>query len=169
MKQKQNKQKQWGEIAKNFFSAYVILILILALNIAVLFILGIIVIFFKGVVDYMVWILLGGLAIMGISSYMFWRRMKKSGKTFREMMKDPLFQGRSVEVNLLGGLFSVKMGRPTRPLSIEDLPSSRPQQLEDPKTSRARELAHLATLLEKNLITQQEFLQAKEDLMRPSE
>ncbi len=169
MKQKQNNQKQWGEIAKNFLSAYVILILILALNIAVLFVLGIIVIFFKGVIDYIAWILIGGMILIGISGYLFWKRMKESGKTFREMMKDPLFQGRSVEVNLLGGLFSVKVGRPTSPLSIEDLPSSRPQQLEDPKTSRARELAHLATLLDKNLITPQEFLQAKEDLKRPSE
>jgi hypothetical protein len=125
-----------------------------------------IIIFFKGVLDYIVWILILGAILTGTFSYLFWKRMKERGKTLREMMGDPLLRGRDVEVNLLGSFFSVKIGRPTRPLSIEDLPSSQPKQLEVPQISRARELAHLASLLEKNLITREEFLRAKEELMR---
>ena len=166
MRQDKNKEKQWAEIAKSFFFSYLVLTLILALNIALFFVVGIIIIFFKGVLDYIVWILILGAILIGTFCYLLWKRMKERGKTLREMIGDPLFRGRDVEVNLLGGFFSVKIGRPTRPLSIEDIPSSKPEQLEVPQISRARELAHLASLLEKNLITQEEFFQAKKELMR---
>lgn len=166
MRQNKNKDKQWGEITKSFFFSYLVLTLILVLNIALFFVVGIIIIFFKGVLDYIVWILILGAILIGTFSYLFWKRMKERGKTLRDMMDDSLFSGRDVEVNLLGGFFSVKIGRPTKPLSMEDLLSSKPKQLEVPQISRARELAHLAALLEKNLITREEFFRAKEELMR---
>jgi hypothetical protein len=166
MRQNKNKDKQWGEITKSFFFSYLVLTLILVLNIALFFVVGIIVIFFKGVLDYITWILILGGVLISTICYLFWKRMKEGGQTFKEMMDDPLLRGRDVEVNLLGGFFSVKIGRPTRPLSIEDLPSSQPKQLEVPQSSRVSELAHLASLLEKNLITREEFFRAKEELMR---
>lgn len=169
MRQNKNKDKQWGEITKSFFFSYLVLTLILVLNIALFFVVGIIVIFFKGVLDYIAWILILGAILISTFSYLFWKRMKESGKTLKEMMGDPLLGGRDLEVNLLGGFFSVKIGRPTDPLSIEDLPSSKPKQLEISQISQARDLAHLASLLEKNLITREEFVRAKEGLMRSSQ
>ena len=169
MKQHNNREKQWGEITKSFFFSYLVLTLILVLNIVLFFVVGIIIIFFKGVLDYIVWILILGAILTGIFCYFLWKKMKESGQTLREMMGDPLLRGRDLEVNLLGGFFSVKIGRPTSPLSIEDLPSSKPKQLEVPQISRARDLTHLASLLEKNLITREEFIRAKEALMRSSQ
>lgn len=162
----ENKPKERSEIAKSFFFAYLILIL----NIVLVLLVGTVVIFFKGITDYVIWILVSGALLVAICSFLFWRRIKQSGRTLKETMKDPIFEGRSVQVDLLGGLFSVKMGQPTIPrtLSIGDA-GPRLHQLEDPLTVRTRGLTRLADLLEKNLITRQEFLMAKEDLMRPSQ
>ncbi|OEU60873.1 MAG: hypothetical protein BAW33_06360 [Desulfobacterales bacterium C00003104] len=163
----ENKPKERSEIAKSFFFAYLILIL----NIVLVLLVGTVVIFFKGITDYVIWILVSGALLVAICSFLFWRRIKQSGRTLKETMKDPIFEGRSVQVDLLGGLFSVKMGHPTIPgtLSLGDGAGPHLPQLEDPLTVRTRGLTRLADLLEKNLITRQEFLMAKEDLMRPSQ
>ena len=158
-------QKKAGE---SLFKGVLIAFLVLALHVLLVAGLAILALFFRGVVNYMLWILLAGFALIGFSAFYFFRRMRAEGKSLREMVSNPIFNGRSVEVSLLGGLASVKLGRPEHSPAIGhdgviDIP-----RLEGPETSRSREvseLAELARLLEKELITRDEFELAKQRLL----
>jgi len=151
-------------LVKSVLLAY----MILALHVLLIAGLGLLVLFFRGFVQYMLWIFLAGAALVGYSGYRFWRRMKAEGKTLAEMLGNPAFRGRSVEVSLLGGLASIKLGAPrgrARPLEIDN-DERAPGQLEDPETARIRELGELARLLEQDLITRLEYEEAKQRLLR---
>ena len=143
--------------------AYFILIL------HVLLLAGIIllVIFLRGVTQYMLWIFLAGTLAIVVSGYLFYRRMKAEGRTLRETLRSPMFGGRPVEVSLLGGLASFRVGRPENSNAIAyDRPPEIPQ-LEDPHSIHVREISELARLYEKNLITLEEYNKAKRQLFKP--
>ncbi len=79
-----------------------------------------------------------------------------------------MFNGRSVEVSLLGGMATVKLGQSSQPPAIGHDAAIDIPRLEDPDTSRSRdvaELAELGRLLEKDLITVDEFNKAKGQLL----
>ena len=143
--------------------AYFILIL------HVLLLAGIIllVLFLRGVTQYMFWIFLAGALAIVVSGYLFYRRMKAEGRTLKETLRSPLFSGRSVEVSLLGGLASFKVGRPDGSNAIEYETSPEIRQLEDPHSIQIREISELARLYEKNLITLEEYTKAKRQLFKP--
>ena len=152
------KRKESDGLVKSVMLAY----LILALHLLLIAGIAILVLFFRGVVNYMLWIVLGGIAVAGLSVFLLIRRMRAEGKSLREMLRNPMFNGRSVEVSLLGGMATIKLGQPSQ-LTAIDLPL-----LEDPESSRNRDvsqLAELARLLEKDLITVEEFNQAKRRLL----
>ena len=144
---------------KSVMMAYVVLVL----HVLLIAGLGVLVIFFRGVVQYMLWIFLFGAAGVAVSGYLFYRRMKAEGRTLNEMLYSPAFHGRAVEVRFLGGLASLRLGRPPGPAELPD-PSPR---LEDPESIRKRELEALLGLLEKNLITPEEYRKAKQDIGKP--
>lgn len=155
-----NKQKEDGGLVKSVLMAY----LILMLHVLLVACLALLILFFRGVVNYMIWIFLGGLLIILFSAWHFYRRMKEEGKTLREILKNPVFEGREVEISLLGGLASLRVGKPDQ-LSLEDL-SWKNKQLEDPETIRIRELNELVRLFENNLITLEEYNQAKKQIFK---
>ena len=142
---------------------------ILALHVLLIAGMAILVLFFRGIVNYLLWIVIGGLAVVGLSAYFFIRRMRAEGKSLREMLRNPVFSGRSVEVSLLGGMATVKLGQPSPTQAIgHDAPVDLPR-LEDPDAPRRPEvsdLAELARLLEKDLITVDEFNRAKQQLLK---
>ena len=141
---------------------------ILALHVLLIAGVAILVLFFRGVVDYMLWIFLGGMVLVGISAFYFIRRMRAEGRSLREMLRNPMFNGRSVEVSLLGGMATVKLGQSSRPPAIVHDAAMDLPRLEDPDTSRNRDvsgLTELARLLEKDLITVDEFNKAKQHLL----
>lgn len=144
---------------KSVLTAYFILVLHALLIVG----LGFLVLFFRGLVHYMLWIFLGGAVLVMGSGYLFWRRMKAEGKTLREMLSSPMFRGRTVEVSLLGGLATVKVGNGP---AIGDGPDGPALQLEAPASARIRELGELARLLENDLITMDEFNRTKQQLMK---
>lgn len=149
-------------LVKSVLLAY----MILALHVLLIAVLGLLVLFFRGFVHYMLWIFLGGAALLGYSAYRIWRRIKAEGKSLREILSTPDFRGRSVEVSLLGGIASFKLGAPQghRALEAETGPAP-PRQIEDAETVRIRELKDLARLLEKDLITLEEYNLAKHRLL----
>ncbi|MBU4184707.1 MAG: hypothetical protein KKI12_01705 [Proteobacteria bacterium] len=131
---------------------------------------GLLVIFFQGIVNYMLWIFLGGSALIIASVYLFYRRIKKQGMTLRETLNSPLFHGRTVEVSLLGGLASIKIGDGSDGMpALGNNSSSQYLQLEDPASVRLRELNELANLLEKNLITLDEYNEFKQQILKSSD
>ena len=157
-------KKEGDSLVKSVLLAY----FILALHVLLIAGMAILVLFFRGVVNYMLWVVLGGIAIIGLSAFFFLRRMRAEGKSLREMLRNPVFNGRSVEVSLLGGMATVKLGQPsTRPAIGHDAATDAPR-LEDPDASHNRdvsELSELARLLEKDLITVDEFNKAKRQLL----
>jgi hypothetical protein len=159
---KANSVKENNGVIKSVFIAYFILLL----HILLLAGLGVLIIFFRGIVNYMLWIFLAGTGIIIFSAYRFYRKMKKEGKTLKEMMNSPLFRGREVEISLLGGLASLKVGKP-RNLLLENYQGDI-KQLEDPNTMRLKELNELVRLFENNLITLEEYNQAKKQIFNPN-
>ena len=138
---------------------------ILLLHVSVIALLGVLVLFFRGIVNYMLWIFLFGSGGITVSAYLFYRRLKREGKSLREMLNTPVFNGRPVEVSVLGGLASFRLGgRPGFPMLGSDYPGPN-HQLEDPDAVRLRELVELGRMFEHNLITFEEFNQAKKKLL----
>ncbi len=136
---------------------------ILLLHVVLLAGLGCLVLFFRGMVQYMLWIFLGGSALVTYSGYRAYKRMRDERKNLGELLSLPMFTGRSVEVNLLGGLASLKIGDRENADIPYTLDPSR--QLEDPAANRIRELRELARLFENKLITLDEYNRTKEQLL----
>ena len=160
---RQKPKKESDGLLKSVLMAY----LVLALHVLVIAMICILVIFFRGIVNYMLWIFLAiTLLILG-SGYYFYRRMRAEGKNLREMMRSPLFAGRSVEVSFMGGFASIKLNQQgDRMAPAIEAPPVTPQ-LEDPETQRIRQLTELARLLEKDLISREEYDTAKQQLLNP--
>jgi hypothetical protein len=161
------KEKKEGEsLFKGVMLAYMVLILHVVLLTGVV----LLIVFFRGIINYMLWIFLGVSAIIIISVYLVYRHMKKEGKNLKETLSSPMFGGRPVEVSILGGLASVRMGRPNNaPLELGNNPSNQVLQLEDANSIRVRELTEIARLLENNLITQDEYNRIKRQIFKASE
>lgn len=139
---------------KSVLMAYFILLL------HVLLVAGLVllVIFFRGIINYMIWIFLAGSIAILASGYHFYKRMKEEGKTLRDILSSPRLYGRSVEVNILGGLASFKIGRSDNiPLLNSDSSEQHLKQLEDPETIRTKELTELVRLLQDDVITLEEY------------
>jgi hypothetical protein len=152
-----DKKKVKENLLKGVLLAYFILIL----HVLLIAGLGLLVFFLHAIINYMIWILLGGFAAIFASGYLFYKRMKREGRTLREMLKSPNLKGRSIEVNVLGGLASFKIGQSVAQPSLDQHFPDQIQKLEDPRAARLRELTELARLLENNLITLDEYNQLK--------
>lgn len=158
---KNTKDKGDG-LFKSVMLAYMVLVLHVLLMVA----LGLMVIFFRGVVQYMLWIFIAGALAVIISAYYLYRRMKAEGKTLKQMFSSPMLNGRPVEVSFLGGLASFRVGARGHAQQLESGMAESTHQLEDPETARIRELTELARMLEKDLITREEYNQAKKTLLK---
>jgi hypothetical protein len=159
-------KKESGELFRGILLAHFILFLHLLFIVG----LGVVIIFFRGVSQYMLWIFLGVTAVLIASGYFCYRYIKARGKqTLKDIQESEVFRNRSVEVRLLGGMASVKLGQPGNAKAIENLSAGTHDprhQLEDPDTAQIRELDRLARMLEKDLITRDEFIMAKKKLLK---
>lgn len=158
------KKREGNGVLKSVLLSY----FILTFHVLLIAGMAVLVLLFRGVVNYTVWILLGGIALIGFSAFYLIRRMRAEGKSLREMLRNPMFEGRSVEVSLFGGMATLKLGRSqAAPLIGHDTSIDIPR-IEDSDTMGNREvseLTELARLLEKDLITVDEFNQAKRQLL----
>ena len=155
------KNESTALVSSLFLASY-----ILIFHVILLAAVGILVIFFSGIVNYIFWIFLGSCALIGVGVYLFFRYMKKGGgQMVYQLMSLPELKGKNFEVKLLGGLASLKVAGDDDKSHIIDvnLPSHS-RQLEDPQSIRLRELTELARLKEKNLITAEEYDLAKKSL-----
>lgn len=163
MLMKMNQKNETDRHFKSILMAHFILVLHVLLIVGMV----LLVIFFRGLINYMPWIFLAGSAAILASGYHFYKRMKREGKTLREMLNAPRLSGTTIEVSFLGGLASLKVGRAENPpLLASNSAGQRRQQLEDPKTVRIRELTGLVDLLENNLITLDEYNKIKQKIFK---
>lgn len=149
---------------KSLFMVYLILGGHLLLIVALCFF----VLFFRGLVNYLHWIFLGGVSLIGLSAYLIYRRMKTEGKALREILALPMLQGKNVEISVLGGLATVRVESPTPqepPLAIEDGTRNQAPIHALPPSSHVTELLELAHLLDSNLITLDEYNKAKKKII----
>ena len=159
-----NENKNQGE---NLFKAVILTLIILFLHVLIIAGLVLMVIFFRGVTQYMLWVFLGATGLFMASGLFIYRRIKSKGKKmFHDIENSSLFQGRSFEVSFLRGLASLKFGQPDDLKAIENPSSEEKFQLEDPETVRIRELTELARMYEKNLITSEEYNRAKNQILK---
>jgi len=155
------KEKDEGHL-KSVLMAYFILVL----HVILIAGLVLLVIFFRGIINYMIWIFIGGTAAILASAYHFYKRMKMEGKTLREMLNSQRFAGRTVEVNLLGGLASLKISGSKDPAALDTNASGQFKQLEDPDVIQNRDFFELVRLLENDLITLDEYNKFKEQILK---
>ena len=156
-------QKGQNGLFKGVMMAHLILLLhgLLAAGLLV------VVLFFRGLINYAGWILLGGTVLVLVIGYGIYRRIKREGRSLKEFLNSPLFRGKTIEVSILGGMASLKVGQsdPIGQLEASTHPDT--PRLEDPERIRVRELSELARLLENQLITQDEFNRAKSRILHP--
>ena len=112
----------------------------------------------------MPWILGGGLVLISLSGYWFYRRLKRNGASLKQTLGDNVPKDRPMEISLLGGLASVRVGASSTNSSVT---AEAPLQLEDPETSRLRSLDRLADMYNKGLLTKEEFALLKQDVLQP--
>ena len=149
-----NKEKKGNQgLFKGVATAYIILILHVVLIAAV----GLLVVFFSGIINYMLFIFLGATIVLIASGYYFYRRLKRQGQQLGDTLNSPVFSGRSVEVNLLGGLASFRLGESVQPKLTGTSQIDLPKKLEDPETMRIRKLSELVKLYENEMISSEEF------------
>jgi hypothetical protein len=154
------KNKEGNGLFKSVLMAYLIVILHILLFAG----LALLVLFFRGIVNYTIWIFIGGLAVIIVSLFYFYRRIKAGGKILKDTLNSPEFRDRPVEVSFLGGVASVRFGRPGGLPALAGGSAQHPPQLEAPEKIRIRELTELARLLENDLITLEEYNKAKEQI-----
>jgi len=155
-----------GKKDDKHFKSVLLAHLILVLHVFLIVFMVLLVIFFRGIINYMIWIFLAGSAVIIASGYRFYKRMKEEGKTLREMLNSPYYGERSFEVSFLGGLASFKVGNPNNANLLENNGPNPVRQLEDPDTVQIRELNQLARLFENNMITLDEFNQFKKKIIK---
>ena len=150
-----------------YFKSVLMAYFILVLHVVLVAGLVLMVIFFRGILNYLIWIFLGGLIAIIASGYHFYKRMKMEGKTLREILNTYRHNGRSVEVSFLGGLASLKIGgEHHNPPALNSTSSEHLKQLEDPESIRHKEFSELVRLLENNLITLEEYNKFKEEIFK---
>jgi len=163
------KNKPASNQGDGLFKSVMLAYMVLVLHVVLMLGLGLLVIFFRGVIQYMLWIFLFGTVAVVASGLYFYRRMKAEGKTLKQTLSSPMFAGRPVEVSLLGGMASFRVGMPGPANGLETRQVDPVYQLEDFKTNQLRDLTQLARLLEDDLITRDEYDEAKKNLFKQTE
>ena len=148
--------------SESVFKSILLAYTILVLHVLLLAGMGLLVLFFGGLVRYLFWIVFIGVTLISLSGYLYYRRLRREGRSLREALSSPTYMGRAVEISIMGGMVSFRIGPPETPPLIDANTRYDHLSLEDPETIRLRDIESLARLLEKNLITPEEFAAAKQ-------
>ena len=158
------KNKDQGE---SLFKAVIMTHIILFLHLIIIAGLVLMVIFFRGITQHMLWVFLGAAGFLLLTGLIIIRHIKSKGKKmFHDIENSSLFKGRSFEISFLRGLASLKFGQPDDLEALENPSSDVNLQLEDPETVRIRDLTELARMYEKDLITSEEYNRAKNQILK---
>jgi len=142
---------------KSLFLTYFILVL----HGVLIILLALLVVFFRGVVEYLPWILAGGLVLIASFVWLLWRKLRRSRAGLGELLDNPVLRDRSVELRFLGGVATLRLGEPRsgkagRPAVIETT-GPVAARIEDEESQRLRRLARLIKLHEAGEISDDEY------------
>ena len=140
--------------------------LVLVLHILLMIGLGLAVVLIKGLYDFRWLIFFTGIVLIGWSGYVFYRRLKNSNRRFGDLINDPALKDRAIEISLFGGMASVKLGhRDDNIKLISAETEDEMKQLAPPESQPLRELVELNRMLDDGLISREEFLKLKKDII----
>jgi len=147
------KKQGYGGIFSSVLVAYSILIL----HIVLIFLLAIAVFFLGGLINNFIWIFFGIIVLLIASGYYFFRWFKLKRKNIGDAINSPVFNGRSVQVSLLGGLASLKIEAPNNLKLLTDN-AKPPKEISDfSNTEGIHEIEKMAKLYDDGLITYEEY------------
>lgn len=155
-----------NEQNKGIFNSVFLAYFVLLLHVILMICLGVAVVLLKGIYDFRWLVFIGGLILIGGSGYLIYRRLKESNRRFRDMINDPALSDRTLEISLLGGMASVRVGHKdeqSRLIDVGQIPQVR--QLEA-APSQVNELGQLVKLLDDELISREEFERLKKELLK---
>lgn len=161
--------EQKNEQNRTMLNSVLVIALILLFHVAL--IVGLIgsIILFKGIYDLRWWMLAVGVALIGASGFYFYRRAKAGKRRLRDMINDPAFHNRNLEISLLGGMATLRVGHQdqlhNQPRMIDVSPNDETKQLPPPSSQQIAELSELNRMLEQGLITKEEFMRLKRDIL----
>ncbi|MDY6832285.1 MAG: hypothetical protein SWC96_10695 [Thermodesulfobacteriota bacterium] len=139
---------------------------ILLLHLGLIAIAGLVVLIFRGVAYYFLWLVFGGAAIVAGSGYYILKKMKQERHTIQQILRMPEFRGRPVEISLLGGAASLRMGGGSPdPMDANPAGGTAAPLLEDPARTRIRDLGELGRLHRDGMITRQEYDALKNEIL----
>ena len=155
-----------GEQNKSVFNGVMLGYLVLVLHILLMVGLGVTVILIKGIYDFRWLIFIAGIVLLGGSGYYFYHYFKEHKQKISDLMSDPAFNDRTFEISLMGGMATLKLGHKDDSIRLIGADSDdQIKQLEDPKSIQIKELSKLSRMLDDELITREEFLQLKKEII----
>ena len=152
-----------GRLAENpLFKSIFVAFLILIMHVLLIAGIGILILLFYGIINHMVWMIVG-IVLIAIWGYLFYRKVIEDSKELKNVVGD--MKGNNVEIKLLGGLATFRMGDSVLNNNMNQLSSRRPQELAAPESDSVKALTDLSRLYEKKLITLEEYEKAKKELL----
>lgn len=147
---------------KSIFTAYFIVLLHVVLIAGI----GVTIILFKGLYQYLPWVM-GGIALLVmVISVLLYQRMKNNSVQIKDILAMPQFQDRTVEIKLLGGIASFKITPETNQQALIDHSYSNTLMIENNINKTEQKILRLTTLFEKDIITKEEFEKAKQNIIQ---
>jgi len=155
-----------GEQNKSVFNGVMLGYLVLVLHVLLMLGLGVTVILIKGIYDFRWLIFIAGIVLLGGSGYYFYHYFKEHKQKISDLMSDPAFNDRTFEISLMGGMATLKLGHKDDSIRLIGADSDdQIKQLEGPKSIQIKELSELSRMLDDELITREEFLQLKKEII----
>lgn len=151
---------------KSVFSGVMLGYLVLVLHILLMVGLGATVVLIKGIYDFRWIIFIAGIAMLIASAYYFYTKFKEHKQKIVDLMSDPAFRDKTLEISLMGGMASIKLGNSNDNLQlIHAEGENEVKLLAAPKSALIKELSELNRMLDDGLITRDEFIQLKHEII----
>lgn len=155
-------------VVKNIFIAYFILLF----HVLLLAGIAIFVVLIKGFFQYLPWIMTGAGLLVALCVWLVIRQMRKNTGRIQDILSNEQLRNRNVEISFMGGLASFKIQSNTedtnRLLTYPD-PDKLPTDtrlIETDTDKTERKMNQLNALYEKDLITKEEFDQARQSIIQ---
>ncbi len=152
---------------KSVFSGVMLGYLVLILHILLMVGLGATVVLIKGIYDFRWIIFVAGIALLIASAYYFYHKFKEHKQKIVDLMSDPAFRDKTLEISLMGGMASIKLGNNSDNLQLIHAEGENEVKLlaTAPKSALIKELSELNRMLDDGLITRDEFIKLKHEII----
>jgi len=157
-----NKSEKGSSLTGGVFLAYSIIIL----HALIISLLVLLIIFFRSIAHHMLLVVLIGIGLTFFSGWYFFRRLKKNSQKLKDILNDPAFSGRALEITFLGGSAVFKVSAQNdQPIALGYDKTMALPYTEIASNNSVNDIQRLADLLDKGRITEEEFNRLKEKIL----